>query len=57
MGYKFTVQGKETVSVKNDFSKMSKLELEEFGRTIGIELDRRLSKPNLIKQLEDAVSG
>jgi len=57
MGYKFTVQGKETVSVKNDFSKMSKLELEEFGRTIGIELDRRLSKPNLIKQLEEAVSG
>jgi len=57
MGYKFTVQGKETVSVKNDFSKMSKLELEEFGRTIGIELDRRLSKPNLIKQLEEAVGG
>jgi|TARA_R100000734_G_C3270369_1_gene66497 hypothetical protein len=57
MGYKFTVQGKETVSVENDFSKMSKLELEEFGRTIGIELDRRLSKPNLIKQLEEAVSG
>ena len=57
MGYKFTVQGKETVSVENDFSKMAKLELEEFGRTIGIELDRRLSKPNLIKQLEEAVSG
>ena len=57
MGYMFTVQGKKTVSVENDFSKMSKLELEEFGRTIGIELDRRLSKPNLIKQLEEAVSG
>ena len=36
---------------------MSKLELEEFGRTIGIELDRRLSKHNLIKQLEEAVGG
>jgi hypothetical protein len=57
MGYKFTVQGKETVSVENDFSKMSKLELEEFGRTIGIELDRRLSKLNLIKQLEEAIGG
>ena len=57
MGYKFTVQGKESVAVENDFSKMSKLELEEFGRTIGIELDRRLSKPNLIKQLEEAVGG
>ena len=57
MGYKFTVQGKETVSVENDFSKMSKIKLEEFGRTIGIELDRRKSKANLIKQLEEAVGG
>ena len=57
MGYKFTVQGKETVSVENDFSKMSKLELEEFGRTIGIELDRRLTKTKLIHQLEDYEKG
>ena len=63
MGYKFTVQGKKTVttkkdfSVENDFSKMSKIKLEEFGRTIGIELDRRKSKANLIKQLEEAVGG
>ena len=57
MGYKYTVQRTATVTVENDFSKMSKLELEEFGRTIGIELDRRLSKPNLIKQLEEAVGG
>ena len=54
MGYKFTVQGKETVSVENDFSKMSKLELEEFGRTIGIELDRRKKKDTLIQELEAA---
>ena len=32
---------------------LSKDELEDYGRTIGIELDRRLSKNKLIKQLED----
>ncbi len=37
---------------KPDFSSMSKLELESFGRTIGIELDRRLTKNKLIKQLQ-----
>ena len=31
-----------------DFDSMSKLELETFGRTIGIELDRRYSKTKLI---------
>ncbi len=30
---------------------LSKDELEDYGRTIGIELDRRLSKKKLIKQL------
>ena len=35
-----------------DFESMSKLELESFGRTIGIELDRRLSKNKLVKQLK-----
>ena len=32
---------------------MSKVELEEYGRTVGIELDRRYSKSKLIKELED----
>ena len=36
-----------------DFNSMSKLELETFGRTIGIELDRRHNKTKLIKQLQD----
>ena len=35
-----------------DFESMTKLELETFGRTIGIELDRRFSKNKLIKQLQ-----
>ena len=59
MGYIFKVQGKDetikTSTVEKDFSKMSKIELEKFGRTIGIELDRRLSKTTLVKQLEEAV--
>ena len=38
-----------------DFESMSKLDLETFGRTIGIELDRRLSKGKLVKQLEDHI--
>ena len=38
-----------------DFDSMSKLELETFGRTIGIELDRRYSKNKLIKQLKDHI--
>ena len=44
MGYIFKVQGEDktikTSTVEKDFSKMSKIELEKFGRTIGIELDR-----------------
>ena len=38
-----------------DFESMSKLELETFGRTIGIELDRRHNKSKLIKQLQDHI--
>ena len=43
----------DSVSGEINFSNMSKEELEEYGRTIGIELDRRHSKKKLIKQLED----
>ena len=38
-----------------DFNSMTKLELETFGRTIGIELDRRHNKLKLIKQLKDHI--
>ena len=36
-----------------DLSGLSKDELEDYGRTIGIELDRRHSKSKLVKELED----
>tara|TARA_B100001057_G_C22356668_1_gene759224 strand:- start:77 stop:277 length:201 start_codon:yes stop_codon:yes gene_type:complete len=36
-----------------NFNGMTKLQLESYGRTVGIELDRRYKKDKLIKQLED----
>ena len=36
-----------------DISSMSKDELEDYGRTVGIELDRRHNKKKLIKQLQE----
>jgi len=33
---------------------MSKKELEEYGRTMGIELDRRHKKEDLIEELKEA---
>ena len=35
------------------FQDMSKDELEDYGRTVGIELDRRHNKKKLIQELED----
>ena len=43
----------DAISDEKNFSDMSKVELEEYGRTIGIELDRRHNKSKLIKELED----
>ena len=36
---------------------MNKKELEEYGRTMGIELDRRRSKETLIEELREAEDG
>lgn len=41
--------------VPSDFDAMSKDELEDYGRTIGIELDRRHNKKKLIKEIEDHI--
>ena len=41
----------------NDFESMTKKQLEEFGRTIGIELDRRQNKKVLIKELEKKLNS
>ena len=44
------------VEQTNDFESMTKKKLEEFGRTIGIELDRRQNKKVLIKELEEKLN-
>ena len=38
--------------IPKDLKWMSKIKLEQIGRTVGIELDRRLSQPKLVEQLE-----
>jgi hypothetical protein len=38
---------------KKELKKLNKTQLEDYGRTIGIELDRRLKKSTLIKDLEE----
>ena len=43
----------DTVSAPVNFESMTKDELEDYGRTVGIELDRRHNKKKLIKELED----
>ena len=45
----------DAFSEEKDFHDMSKEELEIYGRTIGIELDRRHNKSKLIKELEDHI--
>ena len=59
--YQFNTGKPEPVNcpmpTKPKFKSMSKIELEEYGRTIGIELDRRLTKTKLIQQLEDHEKG
>ena len=44
------------VEKANDFESMTKKQLEDFGRTIGIELDKRHSKKVLIKELEEKLN-
>ena len=45
----------ETFPYESDISihDMSKSELEEYGRTVGIELDRRHSRRRLVRELEE----
>ena len=45
----------DAIAAPANFESMSKDELEDYGRTIGIELDRRHNKKKLIKELEDHI--
>ena len=44
----------EVVEESVDLESMTKVQLEEYGRTIGIELDRRKKKSALIEELKAA---
>jgi len=39
-----------------DLESMTKVELETYGRTLGIELDRRKTKAVLIEELQAAIN-
>ena len=45
------------VDVPSDLKWLSKIKLEEIGRDLGIELDRRLSQPKLVEQLEEHIAN
>ena len=46
-----------TVDIPKDLKWVSKVKLEEIGRSVGIELDRRLSQPKLVEQLEAHIAS
>ena len=50
------VEQEPTNSDEVDFSQMTKAQLETYGRTLGIELDKRQNKTTLIAQLEAYIS-
>ena len=43
----------DIIATPINFESMTKDELEDYGRTVGIELDRRHNKKKLIKELEE----
>ena len=50
------VESEPTDSDEVDFSQMTKAQLETYGRELGIELDRRQTKTELIAKLEKFIS-
>ena len=50
------VESEDTDSDKADFSQMTKSQIETYGRQLGLELDRRHNKADLITELEAFIS-
>ena len=50
------VEQEPTDSDEVDFSQMTKAQLEAYGRTLGLELDKRHNKADLIVELEEAIA-
>ena len=53
---KSVVEPEPTNSDEVDFSQMTKSQIETYGRSLGIELDRRKTKTDLIAKLEEFIS-
>jgi len=47
-----TGEVKAKAKIAKDIAKMTKAKIEEHGRDLGVELDRRMTKPNMIKDLK-----
>ena len=45
----------EKTEEETDLTKMTKAQLEEFGLSIGLELDKKLNKSTLLTQVEEAI--
>ena len=43
----------DDIPTKEELKKLTKAKLEEFGRDLGIELDKRKTKDNMIKELNE----
>jgi hypothetical protein len=54
-GVKPKPKKKKVDEAKTYSNRSSKDDLEEYGRTVGIELDKRKSKKSLLRQLKDFV--
>ena len=50
------VESESAKSDEVDFSQMTKSQIETYGRSLGIELDRRQNKTTLIAELEKFIS-
>ena len=50
------IESEPTNSDEVDFSQMTKSQIETYGRSLGIELDRRKNKTDLIAKLEEFIS-
>ena len=50
------VEQEPTISDEVDFSQMTKAQLEDYGKGLGLELDKRQTKTDLIAKLEEFIS-
>ena len=53
LDYPLVLKKEDEINLK-DLNKKTKAELEKLGRKVGVELDKRLTKDKLIKQIKKA---